>query len=199
MTYYSEHKEHVREVQKKYREEHKDELHKKQKEWRIKNKEAIAKKDRDGYIKNKEHHDEQERNYYEQHKEEVKARVRKYYSENKEKIKNKRSERYRKEHPSKEIIIRTDEEEIAYKRNLSLKKRFGITLDDYNQMRFEQDGCCFICGRHEDEVYQLCVDHDHNTNKVRGLLCNNCNSVLGHARDDINVLYKSIAYLKLFR
>jgi hypothetical protein len=175
----------------------KEHICKMQKEWCSKNKEKIKKDAHDNYLKNKEQHNTQERSYYEKNKEKVKARVRKYYSENKEEIKNKQNEKRRKDHPPKEKIIQSEKE---VRRNQILKRNFGITLSDYNQMRFEQDNCCFICGRHEDEfpLHQLFVDHDHITGKIRKLLCNNCNSILGHARDDVNVLYKAVAYLKLF-
>ena len=161
----------------------------------------MTSKDAEYYKRKKQDIDAQHRSYYEKNKEKVKARVRKYYAENKEKIKNKQNEKRRKEHPPKEVIIRTPEEEKEFRRDKDLKKKFGITLKDYNKMRFEQDGCCYICGRHEDEfpLHQLYVDHDHKTSRVRKLICNNCNSILGHARDDINVIYKAIAYLKLFR
>lgn len=165
------------------------------------NKERDKKAKRKYYLEHqeeiKEGMKEQHKTYYAEHREEVKIKVKEYYSKNKEKIKNKR----RVNHPFKQKIIRTEEEERSFRKNQSLKKNFGITLEEYNQMKFEQDCCCFICGRHEDEfpLHQLFVDHDHNKGKVRKLLCNNCNSILGHARDDINVLYKAIAYLKLFR
>ncbi len=59
-------------------------------------------------------------------------------------------------------------------------KQYGITLDDYNRMFIEQKGCCAICGRHQSEFKRrLHVDHDHKINRVRGLLCVDCNFLLG--------------------
>ena len=76
-------------------------------------------------------------------------------------------------------------------------KQYGITLDDYNIMLFEQDGCCKICNRHHTSFKNpLSVDHCHSTLKVRGLLCHSCNTILGHSRDDINILKSAINYLK---
>jgi hypothetical protein len=80
-------------------------------------------------------------------------------------------------------------------------KRFDMTLDDYNQMLVEQNGLCAICGKIELSKNQfglrpLCVDHDHATNKVRGLLCSRCNCMLGNAKDSIDTLQKAVAYLK---
>jgi len=60
-------------------------------------------------------------------------------------------------------------------------KQYDMTLDDYNRIFAEQDGCCAICGRHQSEFKRrLHVDHDHVSEKVRGLLCADCNFLLGH-------------------
>ena len=65
-------------------------------------------------------------------------------------------------------------------RNSRLKCEYGITLEDYNKLFDEQNGCCAICGKHQSEFKRpLSVDHDHNTGKVRGLLCTPCNNGLG--------------------
>jgi hypothetical protein len=73
------------------------------------------------------------------------------------------------------------------RKNVMLKLKFNLTLDEYNFMLDAQSGVCKICGMSEttkknnsDEVRMLCVDHDHNTGQVRGLLCNRCNRALGH-------------------
>lgn len=67
-----------------------------------------------------------------------------------------------------------------------LMKAFGINLDQYEQMLLMQNNLCAICKQPEtsvdgrtDRVKNLAVDHCHQTNKVRGLLCNSCNSLLG--------------------
>jgi hypothetical protein len=72
-------------------------------------------------------------------------------------------------------------------KNVNLKMRFDLTLEEYNLMLDAQGGVCKICTMPEttrknnsDEVRMLCVDHDHNTGKIRGLLCNRCNRALGH-------------------
>jgi hypothetical protein len=61
-----------------------------------------------------------------------------------------------------------------------------------------QNGCCAICGVQEKhtEKKRLYVDHCHTNNHVRGLLCNNCNFVLGHAKDNTTILENAILYLK---
>ncbi len=81
-------------------------------------------------------------------------------------------------------------------RNNSLRSLYGITLDDYNRMFAEQRGCCAICGIHQTETKKrLYVDHCHNSSKVRQLLCQHCNSLLGFAKDDANILAEALNYI----
>ncbi len=68
-----------------------------------------------------------------------------------------------------------------------------------------QKGRCAICGRGirlergkmEDRELRAHVDHNHTTEKVRGLLCNSCNLLLGFAKENVNVLKAAIKYLKV--
>ncbi len=77
-------------------------------------------------------------------------------------------------------------------RNTDLKQKYGITLERYAEMVKEQQGKCAICGTAET---QLKVDHNHQTGKVRGLLCHLCNAMIGCAREDIDILASAAAYL----
>jgi len=77
-----------------------------------------------------------------------------------------------------------------------LKNKFGITLDDYNKILSNQNGVCAICGEQCKTGKMLAVDHCHSTNKVRGLLCQFCNTGLGQFRDRVDFLNKAIKYLK---
>ena len=94
-----------------------------------------------------------------------------------------------------------------------LKKKFGMSLDDYASMLEKQNHRCAICQTHIDDYVSQCegsksiyaqrkskqnfsVDHCHNTGKIRGLLCYNCNLMLGNAKDDPDLLLKAIEYLK---
>lgn len=82
-------------------------------------------------------------------------------------------------------------------KNNSLMCSYNITLDDYNKMLNEQNEKCAICEIHKDNLKKsLCVDHCHNTSKVRGLLCDKCNVTLGNIKDSIYLLEKCIKYLK---
>ena len=80
--------------------------------------------------------------------------------------------------------------------NSTLKKKYGITLDDYNLMYKEQKGVCAICDLEELSGKRLAVDHCHETGKVRGLLCFACNTSLGKFNDSISTLESAINYLK---
>lgn len=78
-----------------------------------------------------------------------------------------------------------------------LKTRFGIGIEEYNQMFEQQEGKCKICGKHQSEFsMRLAVDHCHKTGVIRGLLCVHCNHGLGKFFDDTNLLLKAIEYLK---
>lgn len=70
----------------------------------------------------------------------------------------------------------------------------GITVQDYWNMFYQQEGRCRICfGLNGDK--RLVIDHDHDTDEVRGLLCTQCNTGLGMFFDNTNNLKHAIAYL----
>ena len=78
-----------------------------------------------------------------------------------------------------------------------LRKRYKITLSDYNRMLKEQDYKCFICGKlHKECKYGLCVDHNHKTGRVRGLLCQYCNRrIVGRIGDDKRRMQGLVQYI----
>lgn len=76
----------------------------------------------------------------------------------------------------------------------SIKYRYGITVADYERLYLEQDGRCAIClipfsGRAH-------IDHEHETGRIRGLLCRPCNVGLGHFGDNVEGLMRAVAYLE---
>jgi hypothetical protein len=82
-------------------------------------------------------------------------------------------------------------------RNNNLLLNYGISLDEFNQMRQEQNYSCKLCGKHEDLFDRgLYVDHCHDTGDVRGLLCVGCNAGLGMLGDNVEGLERAISYLK---
>lgn len=82
-------------------------------------------------------------------------------------------------------------------RNAWLKYKYGITLEEYNRMFDSQEGKCAICGSEEPgrNNTNFAVDHDHETEEVRGLLCHRCNMGLGYFMDDPELLLKAAKYL----
>jgi hypothetical protein len=76
-------------------------------------------------------------------------------------------------------------------RNRRLKK-YGLTDAQYNQLLLDQDGRCAICF---DDESTLHVDHCHKTNKVRALLCGNCNRALGLVRDSPVILKRMVDFI----
>lgn len=83
-------------------------------------------------------------------------------------------------------------------RKYNLKKKFNMTSEDFDQMLKEQNGMCKICGTKTPRGKgTFHVDHSHKTGKIRGLLCNNCNAVLGFSNDNPFILMSAIRYLKL--
>ena len=86
-------------------------------------------------------------------------------------------------------------------RKYHLKHQCGITLEEYKTRAERQFHRCAICGDYEtrrgrgDGILNLNVDHDHVTGRIRGLLCNRCNRVLGMVKDDITVLEEMKNYL----
>lgn len=79
-----------------------------------------------------------------------------------------------------------------------LQRKYGIDLEDYTNLLAKQGGGCAICGATKGNkgTKRLCVDHDHKTGKVRGLLCGNCNFMLGYSKDKVSNLRRGIQYLE---
>jgi len=90
----------------------------------------------------------------------------------------------------------------AAARRCHIRTKYGMTQQEYDSLVEAQGNLCEICQRPETSitkktgvVHPLSVDHDHETNAVRGLLCGACNRMLGCAGDDITVLRSAIEYL----
>ena len=73
-----------------------------------------------------------------------------------------------------------------------LKRRYGLSVMQHKEILDSQNGCCAICGKKAP----LVVDHDHADATVRGLLCNQCNLMLGHAADTPATLIAAAKYLE---
>jgi hypothetical protein len=104
---------------------------------------------------------------------------------------------------AREEWVKANPEKAKYHRKRARLKKYGISFADYATLWDTQEGKCAICsmvfkefGATEVAKEQAYVDHDHTTNKVRGLLCNNCNAGLGHFFDKTTRLQKAIDYLR---
>lgn len=102
----------------------------------------------------------------------------------------------RRERQRKSMVLEDARRADAQKRR-NLQRLYGISLEEYEKMFYEQGRCCAICRRAADDFDRdLAVDHDHNTGKVRGLLCPDCNRGLGGFNDDIELIRKALRYLE---
>lgn len=102
---------------------------------------------------------------------------------------------YYREHRARFSVVR---------RNTELMSKFGISLNEYSQMYMAQNGKCAICesdyaGNRNGSEKAFAVDHDHKTGKVRGLLCEACNTGIGKLKDDPEILRSAIRYLEKSR
>jgi hypothetical protein len=80
-------------------------------------------------------------------------------------------------------------------RNSHLKRKYGLTLEQYDAMLAAQGGVCAICHQPRPEERTLHVDHDHATGAIRGLLCFTCNNALGDFRDSSDLFHAASEYL----
>lgn len=95
---------------------------------------------------------------------------------------------YRKNHP-------LDAAGKIKAKDSSLRCKYGLTIQDYNQLCESQKGVCSICKKKNLHNRSLSVDHNHTTSKIRGLLCDKCNRAIGVFNDDIKLLQNALIYL----
>ena len=84
-------------------------------------------------------------------------------------------------------------------KNNNLKSNYGITIDDYKLLLETHNNLCAICKLAPTATYKssasLNVDHDHTTGRIRGLLCNKCNSGIGFFQESPELLGRAVIYL----
>ncbi len=161
------HREKILQSKKRYNEEHKEELREKQRLYRLANHDKVLEQARKYHSKNRELILERERAWRKGNREYVLNRSRKYRRKNRE--------RY-----------------VGY----ALKRHYGMTLEQYRTLLQSQSRLCGICHCSLVGLSRVCVDHDHGSNRIRGLLCNDCNLMLGYAQDSITRLQAGIVYLQ---
>lgn len=127
-------------------------------------------------LTNKEKNRENQRKYRKKHPEVAKE----YYQRHKEKLSEK-CKAYRK-----------TEKGAKARKNTLLKSRYNVTLEFYEKLYKKQKGKCAICNQEKE----LHIDHNHKTEKIRGLLCWACNISLGYMKENIKYILNMIKYLK---
>ena len=176
--------------------------------------ESRKKQMREYHQKNKERdrasRSEYGKKHYKKNKGIKKVKAAAYYIAKKEEINKKQLDYYYKNKDGRALYVSKNNDKIkAYHKEYNmktsakesnkdflLKKNYGISLVEYNEMFVKQSGKCFICGIHQSELKRaLFVDHCHKTKKVRGLLCHKCNSALGLVFDNTEILSNMIKYL----
>ena len=96
--------------------------------------------------------------------------------------------------------FRTEKERKILNRYRQLKINFVITEKEYVDMFNLQQGKCKICNTHRNELNEnLCVDHCHKSNKIRGLLCRKCNAGLGIFKDNTDIINSALKYLQSYQ
>ena len=110
-----------------------------------------------------------------------------------------RAKAWNQDHPEQVKARRAryvaDGRKQASDRRSHLRRKYGITPEQYDEMLAAQGGGCAICGRPPRPDISLHVDHDHATGAVRGLICFQHNNALGDFDDDPTLLAKAVAYL----
>lgn len=113
-------------------------------------------------------------------------------------ISNRAAKLWRKAHPEKMRIQykKKYDKHWEYSRSFFLRKLYGITIKQYNELYDKQNGKCAICSKQASELAKgLAVDHDHKTGKIRGLLCGYCNTAIGSFKENIETMKAAIDYI----
>lgn len=106
------------------------------------------------------------------------------------------AEQWKRQKPNKQQYYQTNKDQF---RDDALRRAYGITSIDYQELLVEQNNKCAICGTDKCSTgRRFAVDHDHKTKLIRGLLCKQCNMGLGHFNDDPDLLVKAVVYLRSF-
>ena len=130
--------------------------------------------------RHKEYVREYQKKWRAEHKEELQAYTKNYYQ-----IHKKEHKEYMKE----------------YHRPYWLKSEYNLTPEQYADMLTKQNNRCAICGEPLDlqNPHRVHIDHDHNTGKVRGILCNKCNMAIGLFRHNPEYTNNATKYLEVVK
>lgn len=179
-------------------------------------KEQRSKYNREYYLRNKEKEKKRKLDWYYQNRDKINSEEkreysRQYYRENKEKwVRSeeqaaKRNEARREKYRTDPMFRKEVKEKVRdwqannpRKRKAQRISAYGLTMDQYEAMLESQNYECAICGYNDTENKKMfpVIDHNHATGEVRGILCANCNRMIGKAHDNPEVLRMAARYLE---
>jgi formate dehydrogenase maturation protein FdhE len=122
-----------------------------------------------------------QKRFVEKNRDKVNAYRRKRYAENTERLRAQKNS-YQSASPEA-------------KKARALKRKYGLTIEQWKALFAAQRGLCPICGAILQDDVDTVVDHDHITNKVRGLLCRKCNCGIGLLQDSVTILERATRYV----
>lgn len=135
--------------------------------------------------------------YYLRNRENVTEKVRKRYEENPNLALERSKRRYETNKQERLEQIRQWRGNNKHKiRWYGLKAKYGITKEEYESLIEKQNNVCAICKMENTNGKPLCVDHEHSTGKIRGLLCFSCNTALGLMKEHSCLLREAATYLE---
>lgn len=132
----------------------------------------------------------------------IKCYRKEWYAKNREKVIDNSKRYYRATAPKRRKLARDfwnalpQSEQKRRSRIQALRRKYGITVEDYDRMFAEQKGLCFLCNLPPKKGRPLSVDHAHLTKTVRKLLCDQCNRALGFIERDLSWVDRALQYLK---
>lgn len=185
-------KKYIKEYNKKHRKEHREY----DKEYYSNHQNKIKAQSAQYYLKHRERIKQCRREYHKKHYEEEKEYNKAYYLTHLEYKKEYDKQRYinNRKNILKRIKQQREDNPEKYKDN-ELKNNYGLSYKDWLAMWNVQNGKCAICGELFDNFSDACIDHEHETGKIRGLLCKKCNLGLGLFRDNLDIVKNVIDYL----
>ena len=124
------------------------------------------------------------RTWYEQNRDRELARVSAWQAANAERVR------------ATQRAFRESGKKRLSNRKAHLKRKYGLTLEAYDELLAAQGGGCAICGRTPKSDIALHVDHCHRSGAIRGLLCFRCNNALGDLDHDLELFRAATAYLE---
>jgi hypothetical protein len=150
---------------------------------------------------------EYRKNYNLLNKEKVQEKNRKYNAKTRER-RQEWTQNNRKENPEryKDYAAKYHHLNFIQYQARRTARKYGLSYEEYIELIKASNDKCAICKCEEkrnlgkkEKMTQLSIDHDHNTGKVRGLICYGCNLILGFSNDSIELLQKAISYLNVHK